>query len=217
MAPDHAAAVARNIFGTGDRQRTQRPAGRDFFAGSAPATVKDFAEWAGLGQRDARAAVTALPVVPVQVPGYADEAYAFAEDFAAVAPSDHVSFLPSEDNYLTMHGGPAVLADAAQHGRAMPVWGSTRGSTLGDAKYISLRPLLSGPHLIGFWEYDPDAQRVVWATFHQSDSHTTAALRDDAEPLTAFLRDELTHGRSFNLDTDDALRQRTTLVQQVSG
>jgi hypothetical protein len=186
-----------------------------FVAGSAPATVKDFAEWAALPQREARAAIAALPIRPVQVPGYADEAYALDADLEEATPSTQISFLPTDDNYLTAHGGPAVLTDPAQHGRAMPVRSGTRGSTLGDAKFVSLRPILHGPRLIGFWEYDPDARRVVAATFDKTDRGMATALRSGTESLAEFIRDELSHGRSFNLDTDDELRQRTTLVQEV--
>jgi hypothetical protein len=188
-----------------------------FFAGSAPATVKDFAAWAGLGQREARAALAALPLQPVQVPGYADEALAFAADLEAAPPSTRVALLPFEDHYLTAHGGLSRLTDPAHYERAVPVWGSSRTSTLGDAKYVGLRPVLCGPEVIGFWEYDPDGQRVVTSSFDPPARAVAAALREAGEALTALLRDELAHGRSFNLDTDDDLRRRTAFVQQLAG
>lgn len=185
-----------------------------FFAAAAPATLKDFAGWAGLSGREAQAAVAALPLMPMQVPGYAAEALGFAEDLQPAPPSQAVSFLSFDDNYLTFHGGPAVLTEPAQHGRALPAWGAPGSSTLGQARHATLRTVLCGPRIVGFWEYDPDARHVVYATFDKSDQEP--ALSTAAESLTALLRDELKHGRSFNLDTDDELRTRTTLVQRVS-
>lgn len=185
-----------------------------FFAGAAPATVKDFAGWAGLSQRDAQQAVHDLPLQPVKVPGYSDQALAFAEDLKAVPASQTIAFLPFEDNYLTIHGGLCELTDPAYHDRLLPVWGGGgRTSPLAGSKQIPLRPILLGPEVVGFWEYDPDAQRVVYALFAKSAA--AVSMAQAAESLTAFLRDELHHGRSFSLDTDDELRLRTKQVQQV--
>lgn len=194
-------------------ERTARLA-EIFFAGAAPATVKDFAGWAGLAQREAQQAVKGLPLVPVQIPGYAEQALAFADDLTAAPPSTEISFLPFEDNYLTAHGGLALLTAPEHHERALPVWGSTRKSPLAQGRQIPLRPILVGPCIVGFWEYDPDKQRVVHATFEKTAAR--AALSSAAESLTAFLRDELQHGRSFSLDTDDELRTRAEQVLQVS-
>lgn len=185
-----------------------------FFSVAAPATIKDFAGWAGLSGREAQAAVAALPLIPMRVPGYAEEALGFAADLQPAPPSHAVSFLSFDDNYLTLHGGPAVLTEPVQHGRALPAWGAPGSSTLGEARHATLRTVLVGPRIVGFWEYDPDARHVVYATFDKSDQEP--ALVTAAESLTALLRDELQHGRSFNLDTDDELRARMTLVQQVS-
>lgn len=185
-----------------------------FFAGAAPATVKDFAGWAALSQSDAQKAVQDLPLQPVRIPEYADQALAFAEDLKATPPSAELSFLPFEDNFLTAHGGLALLTDPAHHEQSLPVWGSTRTSPLAQSKQISLRPILAGPNVVGFWEYDPDARRVVHTVFEKSTS--PAAITAAAESLTAFLRDELQHGRSFSLDTDDELRARTRQVLQAS-
>lgn len=186
---------------------------RIFFRGAAPATVKEFAEWAALSQREARAAIESAGLVPVAVTGHADEAFCFDEDLTAPEPSRAVRLLSSQDSYLTDHGGPAPLCDPAQHGRAMPVWGSTRGSTLGGAKYVSLRPVLIGDRLTGFWEYDPDRRQIAVGLFEQQPA--LPRILEAAESLGAFIRAELEHGRSFNLDTDDDLRQRAALVQRL--
>ena len=40
-----------------------------------------------------------------------------------------------------------------------------------------------------------------------------AALDQEASALAAFLADDIGHGRSFSLDTDDALRERAAAVR----
>ncbi len=213
LATTAAAAAATQAVPPTAAERNARLAAI-FFAGAAPATVKDFAAWAALSQSDAQKAVQELPLRPVQVPEYSAQALAFAEDLEEVPPSAELSFLPFEDNFLTTHGGLALLTDPAHHGQSLPVWGSTRTSPLARSKEISLRPILAGPNVVGFWEYDPDARRVVYKVFEKSTPPAAVAVA--AESLTAFLRDELQHGRSFSLDTDDELRARARQVLQAS-
>lgn len=182
---------------------------RIFFEHAAPATVKQFAEWSGLPVREAQKAVAALELVPVQIEGFSDEAWAFAEDLSPPPVSSNISLLPFEDNYLTLHGGPGVLASPAQHGLSIPRFGMPGDVPLGTAKHISLRAILRGPELVGFWEFHPDGAKLVTATFSPVDKK---ALTQQVDELSQFLRDELGHGRSFSLDTDEKLRERAALV-----
>lgn len=184
---------------------------RIFFRGAAPATVKEFAEWAALSQRDARIAIEAAGLEPLAIDGHADESFGFPEDREALAPANTVRLLSFQDSYVTDHGGPAVLCDPAQHGRVIPLWGSSKRSTLGEAKHISMRPILVGERLAGFWEYDPDRRQVAVGLF--DGKKAPAQVLAEAEALGAFIRDELEHGRSFSLDTDEALRERAAFVQ----
>lgn len=186
---------------------------RIFFRGAAPATVKEFAEWSALSQRDARAAIEAAGLEPLAIDGHAEEAFGFPEDRVELPPAKTVHLLSFQDSYVTDHGGPAVLCDAAQHGRVVPLWGSSKPSTLGEAKHMSLRPVLIGDRLAGFWEYDPDRRQVAVGLFEEKNA--LPQVLHEAEALGAFIRDELEHGRSFSLDTDDALRERAAFVQSL--
>jgi hypothetical protein len=180
-----------------------------FFEHAAPATAKEFAEWSGLPLREAQKAVAALELVPVRIEGHADAAWAFAEDLPPPDTSSAISMLPCEDNYLTLHGGPAALVDPVHRVKAALRWGASGKAPLGEARHISLRAILKGAELIGFWEFDPDAQKVVTATFAVVDKR---ALKQQVDELAGFLRDELGHGKSFSLDTDQKVRERAALV-----
>ncbi|HYO55527.1 DNA glycosylase AlkZ-like family protein [Archangium sp.] len=190
-----------------------------FFRQAGPATLEDFTTWAALSQREARAAMEKLPLVPVAVEGFASEAWVLEEELAVLrekAPaSSSLSMLAFEDGYLAFHGGPALFTDPRHHAREVPVWGTTKGSTLGDARYLSMRPLFDGDRLVGFWEYDVDAGAVVFGTFDKLAPKRRKAVEAFAEDVAAFLRDDVGHAHSFSLDSDDSLRERVALVKAM--
>lgn len=185
---------------------------RRFFEFFGPATLKELATWVGVPQRDAKAAMAELPLVPVAIEGHG-EAWVLEDDRQALAAASTAppafAFLPFEDNFVTVHGGPGVLVNPAFHDRPVKQWGGSGGpTTLGEARHIGNRPLLLGERLVGFWEYDPDAGEVVAATFESLSRGRELTLRTHGERLAAFVHGQLGHARSFSLDTDDAVRQR---------
>src|SRR6185436_15080375 len=109
---------------------------RRFFQSAGPATLKELANWTALAQADARAAMDRLPLAPVIIQDHAEEAFVLEEDLPALAsaapPAKTLSFLPFEDNFVVLHGGPRALVDPRHHGRPIPVWGTSRATTLGE-------------------------------------------------------------------------------------
>ncbi len=200
---------------------------RIFFAHHAPASDRELADWSGLTLGQVRAAIAALPeLVPVTIPGHAELAYALPDDLRAEpAPKGEgnvpLHFLPFADNLLVIHGGLAALCDPAEHDRQVPLWGGRKGSErLGDARHASLRAIVVGGQLVGFWELSPTSGRVVHSLFKSAPRASglgATALRQAADDTRRFLLEELGHGRSFSLDTDAALDTRATLIGELSG
>jgi hypothetical protein len=192
---------------------------RRFFASAGPATLRDVSNWAALAQKDARAAMDRLALVPITIDGYGEEAFALEEDLPllrAPAPATKTfSFLPFEDNFIVLHGGPGSFVDPRHHGRQIPVWGTTRGTTLGEATHMSMRALVEGDRIAGLWEYDPDSKSVVFGTFEPLPPPRRKAAEAQAEDLGRFLREEIGHAKSFVLDTENALRERARLVKAL--
>lgn len=190
---------------------------RIFLRGAGLGSQKDLAGWAGIAQRDARAALEKGGFLPVEIEGVRDLHYALEERrdlLAATDIEDAVAFLPFEDNLVHLHGGPAVLVDEAHHATTVPAWGSMgRGTTLGDAKHMSLRSFVAEGRISGFWELDPDARSVVYTGFGALSAGIRTRLAAAAEDLTNFLVDDLGHGRSFSLDTDEELRKRSAQIR----
>lgn len=190
-----------------------------FFAWVGPATVKDFAEWTGLAQRDAKVAIEKAALVPIAVTGYAADAFAPASDLPLLkepqAPSKAVRLLAFEDNFLVLHGGLRHLTDAKHHGRSLAPWGPSKTTTIGEAKHISSRAIVTGDGMVGLWEYDPDARKVVTVTFDALDASQQKELAALGEETAAFLGNEIGHAKSFSLDTDDDVRARVKALEAM--
>ncbi|REG29453.1 winged helix DNA-binding protein [Archangium gephyra] len=190
-----------------------------FFKQAGPTPLESFTTWAALSQREARAALEKLPLVPVAVEGVEDGLWVMEEELAAlrepVPASESLAMLAFEDSYLAFHGGPALFTDPKHHARKVPVWGNTKGGTLGDARYLFMRPLLDGDRLVGFWEYDVDAGAVVFGTFDKLAPKRRKAVEALAADVATFLREEVGHAHSFSLDSDDTVRERAALVKAM--
>lgn len=188
-----------------------------FFRWIGPATVKDFAEWAGLAQRDAKLAAEKAPLAPIAVEGYADAALALASDIEVLkeprAPSSSVRLLAFEDNFLVLHGGPRFVAAPEHHGRTLSPWGPMKSSTIGHARHVTTRCIVTGEGIVGFWEYDPDAHDIVTLPFGKLSAAQTKELRALAGETAALFRDEIGHARSFTLDTDAEIRKRVKILK----
>lgn len=202
-----------------EKEERLRDVARHFFEFFGPATQRELATWVGISQRDAKAAMAELPLVDVEVEGRPDVAFLLEDDRPGVTgeapPERGFSFLPFEDNLLTVYGGPGALTDAAHHGHPVKAWGSSKPTTLGDARHVAERPLLWGHRLVGFWEYDPDADEVVTGTLEKLPGVALKKLAREREKLTAFLRDQLGHAKSFSLDTEEKVRARASVVRSL--
>ncbi|HEX4955141.1 MAG TPA: crosslink repair DNA glycosylase YcaQ family protein [Thermoanaerobaculia bacterium] len=185
-----------------------------FFRAAGFGSVKSFASWAGLAQRDAKAAVAGLPLVPVTVAGLDEPQWAYPEALDATgANGGPVSFLPFDDNLPGLHGGPALLVDAAHHELEVPVWGSNEKQRLGWARYMSYRGMVADGRVVGFWELDPEARAVVWATFAPPEPGLASRIEAGAADTVRFLLGELGHGKSFSIDSDTDLARRATALR----
>jgi hypothetical protein len=194
---------------------------RIFARSAGPTSTADFATWAGLAQRDARAAIERAGLAPVTVEEYAEEAWVSPEDVAALTRpaelSSQVAMLSFEDNYLVAHGGPRWVVDPAQWSRPVQQWGTSKPGTLGQAAHISTRTFTVGDQLAGVWELDPDAGQVLWAPFAPLARPARETLDRLASETARFLLEELGHARSFSIDTEAEVRARAAEVARMAG
>jgi hypothetical protein len=184
-----------------------------FLRGAGTGTARDLAAWAGISMRDATAAMGRLPVVPVTVEGIADPSFALEDTSLAAEPGvQAVAFLPFEDSVVALHGGPALLVDEDHHALDVPRFGAA-AAPLGEAKHMMMRGIIAEGRIAALWEFDPDEERVVVGILGKVSPKTRAQIKTGAEELSTFLAKDVGHGRSFSLDTDDALRERAKFVR----
>jgi hypothetical protein len=81
---------------------------------------------------------------------------------------------------------------------------------------VQSRTIIVGGVLAGLWEVDLAKGRVVTAPFRPLAEKTRAIVDAKAEALAAFFADEIGHARSFNLDTDEGVRERALRVQKLT-
>jgi hypothetical protein len=192
---------------------------RRFLDMSGPVSIKELAAWSGAGQRECKAAIETLPVVPVSIAGRSDPAWVLDSDVDSLAvawpPDDpDFAFLAVGDNLAVVYGGPAVFVDPSHHDRPVDTWGNgQRKVPLGEARYLGHRMLLLGNRIVGFWEYDPVATEIMCRSLDPLPPELGKRLIEESEAMAAFLRDDIGHGRSFNLDTDEALHQRAQALR----
>ena len=218
------------IADAGDHQARVRALVELFLRVSGPATHKQLATWIGVSKRAVTSALAELPVVSVAIDwpdGFADDDSArraphvlletdLEELQHAATPAPRFAFLPFEDALITAHGGPAPFVDPRYHDRPVDSWGGSRPTTIARSRHVGQRPLMCGDEMIGFWEYDRDAETIVCGAFRPLSSSEKRSLREASESLFAFIRDQLGHARSFSLDTDDAVRGRVQILRAMS-
>jgi hypothetical protein len=185
-----------------------------FFGQAGPATIPHFAAWAGWSQKDARAAAAGADLAPVAVRGLADDALVLARDLDALrdakpAPGA-VALTSFEDNYLTFHGGPAIVTAPEHRQIALKPWGVERPQRIADASHIASRTVVAGGLVCALWELDEANRRGVWAPLAPGAVAPAHAAKIDALVADAarFLLDELGHAKSFTLDTAEAVAAR---------
>ena len=180
---------------------------------AGPATRDEFAAWSGAGKRACQAAIDAIDVVPVAVETFS--ATAFMSTGAAPEAPARVHFLGFMDNYISLRRGPGPLTAPQHHDVQLPQWGRSALGPIGEVAHLQLRPLLVGTELVGFWEYCPDDRDVVWSAMHRLSPAHASAVADEAALVGTFLREDIGHGRSYSLDTDDAARERVRRVRDL--
>lgn len=181
---------------------------RRWFRWAAPASLKHFRWFSGLGAAAAREAVEPLGLVAL--PGTdlllaPDLADAFADyrrpaepRYALVAGNDALHLLRRD---LPLLVGPA---DAQ---RQVP--GAKAGRILGAEADPPCHLVTDRGRVVGLWEYDTQRHEIVHQLFVPQDTALKAAIAR----TEAFVRDELGDARGFSLDSPKSRAPRITAIR----
>ncbi|HKD74802.1 MAG TPA: crosslink repair DNA glycosylase YcaQ family protein [Ktedonobacterales bacterium] len=183
---------------------------RRYFRWIGPARMVHFQWFSGLSARDAREAIAPLGLVPLSSD---DDRLIFPDDLEELS----VFRVPTEPHYdLTggldniAHLRREMLSLLPEADRQRRVLGEQGEQILGALSDMPDHPILDRGRLIGFWQYDPEAKAIVWATFDQH----SVALSDVVARTEAFIRDELGDMRSFSLDSPESRKPRIAALRQ---
>lgn len=188
---------------------------RRFFSWVGPATMKEFQWFSGHGVTATKAATEPLGLVPAE-PG-SDRLFLpkDAAEFATfTVPQDpQYALVSSLDSISAARRDVSTLVDAKDRA-TVEKWtlGERPGGALVD---LSAHAIFDRGRLIGYWEYDVNAQRIVWATFS---GKADKALQSTVEATEAYVRDQLGDARSFSLDSPKSRRAKIeALASRGSG
>ena len=171
---------------------------RHFFRWVGPATLGELQWFAGLGVKTTKAAVESLGLVPVE-PG--SDRLLLPEDAAAFKAFES----PGTPQYALVSGLDPITANRRElqslidpKDRARDVVVDASPKPLGGLVDLPSHAILDRGQVIGLWEFDTDANEIVWTTFvRKKDKALDAAM----EETQAFVRDQLGDARSFSLDS----------------
>jgi hypothetical protein len=185
---------------------------RLFFTWVGPATLKEFQWFSGQGVKVVKDATVSLGLVPLDgtdrlMP--ATDAAAFAK---FVAPKDpQYALVSSLDSIAAARRDVSTLVDDKDREKVAELTlGERPGAALTD---LVAHAIFDRGRLIGYWEFDADEQRIVWATFA---GKADKALKAKVEETEAFVRDQLGDARSFSLDSPKSRKPKLAALKQLA-
>jgi winged helix DNA-binding protein len=157
-----------------------------FFRWTGPGTAAELAWWAGLGVKQAKAAIAELSLA------------GFGDDAGRVMFADDLDELRA--------GKPPKAPPVALVGALDNLW------HLGKLE-IDHHAIVAGGVRVGVWEFDFDAQKIVWAL--TTKDKPKGVERAVAE-MEAFARDQLGDVRSFSLDSPESRKPAIAKVRKLA-
>lgn len=175
---------------------------RRFLQWGAPVSVDDFAWWSGVPKRVARQAFDESGARPVAVEGEPAPRFepAGTDEISGLAepPADRVFFLPFRDNLLGLHRGVEIFTDDGE--LEVLGWNSNRVPAA-SAESLHQNAIVRGGRVIGAWEFDPDADTVVYKLWDRPRRSDAGRVDRDASLLGTFIREQLGDARFYPFDS----------------
>lgn len=183
---------------------------RRYFRWIGPATLAEFQWFSGLGARAARAAALPLRLADVGGDGgrlmHADDLEALRRFKRPKTP--RYAMVSSIDSLVLLRRNVQDLIDPADADRQ--VIEDRARVAAGNLTDLPSHGIFDRGRLIGLWEFDPEASKIVWATFGVKDRALSALV----ERTEAYVRDQLGDARSFSLDSPKSRAARIEALRK---
>jgi hypothetical protein len=192
-------------------EEVQTELARRYFTWAGPATLAEYQWFSALSGKAAKAAIEPLKLAPLEadndrlmLASDLDELKSFKvpkePHYTLVGPIDGVSLLRRDL--------PGLLDDAD----AKRKWPGDKGMAApGTMKDLPCHAIMDRGRIVGLWEFDSEAQEIVWAPFIKKNADLTAAVKK----TEAFVRDQLGDARSFSLDSPKSRAPRIALLRKM--
>jgi hypothetical protein len=181
---------------------------RRYFRWIGPAKTAHFQWFSGLGVRAAKAALEQLGLEEL------DDGWLIAEEdrdaFERFAPpaEPYYTLVMGLDNIILHRRDVASLVEAGEE--MVATANRAAGAALGSPD-LENQAILDCGRLVGLWDYDPEAQSIVWVSFEAPSAGLKRAVAD----TEAFIRDQLGDARSFSLDSPAGRRPRLKALREL--
>ncbi len=178
---------------------------RRYFSWIGPATLLEFQWFSGLAARDARTAVEALGLMPVEDGSERLMLPEDLDDFHAFKAPRHSQFVLAGSLDGIFHLRRDVEGLLAPEDLKLRMF---CGKGLVD---LSSHAILDRGRLVGLWEYDVDVKSVVWMSFVPRSRALEAAVTE----VETLVREELGDARSFSLDSPKSRAPRIEALRRA--
>jgi hypothetical protein len=155
-----------------------------FFDWVGPATANELAWWAGLGVKQAKAAIAELELSAV----------------------DETRYMHADDCDELRGGKPPKSPPVALVGSLDNLF------HLGKLE-VDHHAIVAGGERVGVWEFDFDAQKIVWAL---TTKDKLKGVDKAVAEMEAFARDQLGDVRSFSLDSPESRKPAIAKVRKLA-
>jgi hypothetical protein len=182
---------------------------RRFFSWTGPATFTEFQAFLGSTVKAAKAAMEALKIVNVEgdwlmLPADRDAFEAFKTpkqaQYVLVSSIDGLSLFRREFKNLI---------DAADWNREAYGRGATKVGALDD---LHSHTIFDRGRLVGLWEFDPEADSMVWASFIPKNKDLEKAVARTEE----LVRGQLGDARGYSLDSVKSRAPRLAALRKAA-
>ncbi|WP_433329119.1 DNA glycosylase AlkZ-like family protein [Spirillospora sp. CA-294931] len=175
------------------------------------AALKHFRWFSAFTAKDAKAAIEPLGLVPLDGDG---DLLALPGDAAAykdfVPPAEPAySLLGWIDGVTLLRRDLPTVLDPADAARELPR--ALSGKRLGEVKEPPAQLIVDRGRMVGLWDYDPEAQKIVAASLVPRDDAFDEAVARTEE----FVRDQLGDARGDSMDGPESRRPRLDALRSL--
>ncbi len=183
---------------------------RRFFSWTGPATLVEFQTFLGSSVKTAKAAMEALKIETVEGDWLMLPADRDAFESFKVPKQAQYALVSSIDGLSLFRREFKNLIDPADWNReAYGDKGLTKLGALGD---LHSHTIFDRGRLVGLWEFDPEANSMVWASFVPKNKDLEKAVARTEE----FVREQLGDARGYSLDSVKSRAPRLAALRKAA-